>query len=170
MKVKVKVKLLSHVRLCNPIDCIPPGSSIHWIFQARVLEWVAIPFSRGSSWPRDQTLVPHIAGRCFTVWATREAPSYIHIHIYIYIHTYIYVYIYIYIHIYVPFLNIMVFQMHCIPVLQNFKLTSMKSLRKWLALGVLFHFCFIYWNLREEKLWVKKMLTKHIRDLWVEVL
>ena len=99
MKVKVKVKLLSHVRLCNPIDCIPPGSSIHWIFQARVLEWVAIPFSRGSSWPRDQTLVPHIAGRCFTVWATREAPSYIHIHIYIYTH--IYIRIHIYIHTYI---------------------------------------------------------------------
>ena len=46
----------------------------------------------------------------------------------------------------------MVFQMYCIPVLQNFKLTSMKSLRKWLALGVIFYFCFIYWNLREEKL------------------
>ena len=43
------------------------------IFQARVLEWVAISFSRGSSQPRDQTQVSHLAGRCFTVWATREA-------------------------------------------------------------------------------------------------
>ena len=43
------------------------------IFQARILEWVAMPSSRGSSWPRDGTQVSHIAGRFFTVWATREA-------------------------------------------------------------------------------------------------
>ena len=85
MKVKVKVKSLSHVRflvtrwtaayqappskgfsrqeywsgLClilwDPMDCSPPASSAHRIFQARILEWVAISFSRGSSWPRDQT-------------------------------------------------------------------------------------------------------------------
>ena len=47
--------------------------SVHGIFQARVLEWVAISFSRGSSWPRDQTRASHIAGRRFTVWASREA-------------------------------------------------------------------------------------------------
>ena len=41
--------------LCNPIDCSPPGSSVHWILQARVLEWVAKPSFRGSSWPRDRT-------------------------------------------------------------------------------------------------------------------
>ena len=41
--------------LCNPIDCSPPGSSIHGILQARILEWVVVPFSRGSSRPRDQT-------------------------------------------------------------------------------------------------------------------
>ena len=52
--------------------CSPPDSSIHGIFQARVLKWVAISFSRGSSWPRDQTQVSRRAGRCFTVWATRE--------------------------------------------------------------------------------------------------
>ena len=45
----------------------------HGILQARILEWVAIPFSRGSSWPRDQTQVSYIAGRFFTFWATREA-------------------------------------------------------------------------------------------------
>ena len=50
-----------------------PGSSVHGIFQARVLEWVAISFSKGSSWPRDQTQVFCIAGRRFTLWATREA-------------------------------------------------------------------------------------------------
>ena len=43
--------------LCNPMDCSPPGSSVHEILQARILEWVAIPFCRGSSQPRDQTLV-----------------------------------------------------------------------------------------------------------------
>ena len=51
----------------------PPGSSVHGIFQARILAWIAISFSRGSSWPRDQTQVSRIAGRCFTIWATREA-------------------------------------------------------------------------------------------------
>jgi len=50
-------------------DCSPPGSSE----QARILQWVAIPFSKGSSQPRDQTQVSHIAGRFFTMWATREA-------------------------------------------------------------------------------------------------
>ena len=52
------------------MDCSPPGSSVRGIFQARVLEWVAIPFSRGSCWPRDQTLVSCIVGRFFTSWAT----------------------------------------------------------------------------------------------------
>ena len=58
--------------LCNPIDYSLPGSSIHGIFQARVLEWVATAFSRGSSQPRDRTRVSHIVGRRFTIWATRE--------------------------------------------------------------------------------------------------
>ena len=52
-----------------------PGSSVLGILQARILEWVAIPFSRGSSQPRDQTQVFHIAGRFFIIWATREAPK-----------------------------------------------------------------------------------------------
>ena len=55
------------------MDCSPPGSSIHGIFQARVLECVAISFSRGSSWPRDRNWVSYIGGRCFTTWATKEA-------------------------------------------------------------------------------------------------
>ena len=54
------------------MDCSLPGSSVHGIFQARVLEWVAISFSRGSSQHRDQTQVSGIVGRCFTIWATRE--------------------------------------------------------------------------------------------------
>ena len=53
--------------LCNPIDCSPLGSSVHGVFQARILEWVAISFSRGSSWPRDQTQVSCIAGRLFVL-------------------------------------------------------------------------------------------------------
>jgi len=55
------------------MDCSPLGSSVSGIFQARILEWVAIPFSRGSSLPRDQTHVTHIAGGFFVVSATREA-------------------------------------------------------------------------------------------------
>ena len=57
----------SCLTLCDPMDCSPPGSSIHGISKARVLEWVAISFSRGSSQPRDRTWMSHIAGRCFTV-------------------------------------------------------------------------------------------------------
>ena len=63
--------------LCNPMDCSLPGSSIHGILQARILEWVAIPSSRGSSQLRDWTQVSHTAGRFFTVWVTREACSFL---------------------------------------------------------------------------------------------
>ena len=59
----------------QPIHCSPPGYSVHGILQARILEWVAIPFSRGFSQPRDWTWVSHIAGRFFTIWATREDPK-----------------------------------------------------------------------------------------------
>ena len=58
--------------LCDPVDCNLPDSSIHGILQARILEWVAISFSRGSSQPRDWTRVSRLAGRCFNLWATRE--------------------------------------------------------------------------------------------------
>ena len=61
--------------LSRPIDCSPQGSSVHVILQARILEWVAMPFSRGSSQSRDWTPVSCIAGRLFTIWATREAFS-----------------------------------------------------------------------------------------------
>ena len=74
LKVKVKV---SAAHLCltlgDPMDCSPPGSSVHEFSQARILEWVAVPFSRGSSLPRDRTRVSHIAGRFFTVGATGES-------------------------------------------------------------------------------------------------
>ena len=49
--------LQSCLTLCDPLDCNPPGSSVHRILQARILELVAIPFSRGSSWPRDWTCI-----------------------------------------------------------------------------------------------------------------
>ena len=71
-KVKVLVSQLCPT-LCDPIDCSLPGSSIHGIFQARILERVAIPFFRGSFQPRDLTQVSCIAGRFFTIWATTEA-------------------------------------------------------------------------------------------------
>ena len=59
--VTVEVKLFSHVRLCDPMDCTLPESSIHGIFQARILEWVAISFSKRSSRPRDQTHVSYVS-------------------------------------------------------------------------------------------------------------
>ena len=58
--------------LCDLINCCPPGSSVHGILQARIMEWVAMPSSRGSSQPRDRIHILHIAGRFSTVWATRE--------------------------------------------------------------------------------------------------
>ena len=61
--------------LCDPMDCSLSGSSVHGIFQARVLEWIAISFSRGSSQVRDRTQVSSIAGVFFTTRVTREAQS-----------------------------------------------------------------------------------------------
>ena len=59
--------------LWEPMDCSQPCSSVHGILHARILEWVAIPFSRGSSWSMHRTWISCIAGRFFTIWATREA-------------------------------------------------------------------------------------------------
>ena len=59
--------------LCHPVDCSLPGSSVHGILQARILEWVVISFSRGSSRLRNPTWVSRIVGRRFNLWATREA-------------------------------------------------------------------------------------------------
>ena len=67
-----KVKVKSCPTLCDPMDCSLPGISVHGIFQARILEWVAISFSRRSSWPRDWTWVSLLVSRRFTLWATRE--------------------------------------------------------------------------------------------------
>ena len=71
-KVKWSEVAQSCPTLCDPIDCSLPGPSVHGIFQAIVLEWIAISFSRGSSQPRAQTRVSGIVDRRFTVWATRE--------------------------------------------------------------------------------------------------
>ena len=65
----------SCLTICDPIGCSLPGSSVHGIFQAIVLEWVAISFSRESSQPRARTWVSRIVDRRFTVWATREVQT-----------------------------------------------------------------------------------------------
>ena len=76
--VKVKV-LVAKLRptLCHPMDCSLPTSSIHVILQARMLEWVAIPFFRGSSWPRNQTWVSCTA--IFTILSHQGSPKLINI-------------------------------------------------------------------------------------------
>ena len=71
LKAKMSVAQ-SCLTLCDSIDCSPLGSSVPEILQARILQWVAIPFSGGSSRPRDRIQVSRIAGRFFSVWATRD--------------------------------------------------------------------------------------------------
>ena len=68
LNIKKAYSLLSCPTLCDPMDYNLPGFSVHGIFQARILEWVAVPISRGSSQPRDRTRVSHIVGRFFTIW------------------------------------------------------------------------------------------------------
>ena len=71
----VLAQLLSHVWLFwDPMDCSPPGSSVQGIHQARILEWVAISSSRGSSWPRDRTFISCLGRQILYHWATWEAP------------------------------------------------------------------------------------------------
>ena len=72
MHVYLFAYLLSCVQLCSPLDCSKPGSSVHVISQARILEWVAMPSSRGSSQPSDQIQASRTAGGFFTIWATRK--------------------------------------------------------------------------------------------------
>ena len=77
-EINHKVSMLvtqSSPTLCDSLDYSLPGSSVCGILQARILEWISILFSRGSSWPRDQTKVSCIAGGFFTVWATGEDQS-----------------------------------------------------------------------------------------------
>ena len=73
------ITVVNRSTLCDPMDCSPPGSSVHGIPQSRLLEWVAISFSKGSSQPRDQTWVSCIAGIFFTIWATRGTLK-LHLH------------------------------------------------------------------------------------------
>ena len=73
--VYVLKSLQSCPALCHPMGCSLLGSSVHGILQARILEWVSIPFFRGSSQPRDRTQVSWTVGRFFTIWATWEAPE-----------------------------------------------------------------------------------------------
>ena len=100
--------LQSCLTLCNPVYYSPPGSSVHGILQARILEWVAMPSSRGSSSPRDRSCISCIAGRFYTTEPLAKPTCvcvcvcvcvyFIYIYIYIYIYVYIYThYIYIYI-------------------------------------------------------------------------
>jgi len=72
IKVKVLVAQLC-LSLNDTMDCSPPGFSLHGILQARIPEWVVIPFSRESSQPRDRTWVSCIVRRFFTIWAIKEA-------------------------------------------------------------------------------------------------
>ena len=74
---KEKEKSQSCPTLHNLMNCSWPGSSIHGIFQTRILGWVAISFSRGACWSRDRTQFSSAAGRLFTIWATREAHTFI---------------------------------------------------------------------------------------------
>ena len=67
----------SCLTLCDPMDCSPPNSSVHGILQARILKWVAISFSRGSSQPRDLTLISCIAGEFLLPLSYQESPSYL---------------------------------------------------------------------------------------------
>ena len=79
MRVKYRSAVVLVTQSCltrgYPMDCSLPSSSVHVIFQARILEWVAIPFSRGSSQPRNQTQVSSIPGGFFSIWATAAAKS-----------------------------------------------------------------------------------------------
>ena len=71
---RLVVQLLSRVQLfCDPMDCSPPSFSVHGISQARILEWVAISFSRASSWCRDQTCISWIGRWILYPWVTWEA-------------------------------------------------------------------------------------------------
>ena len=70
----VHTQLLSHAWLCDPTDCSPPGSSVYGISKARILEWVAISSSRGSSRPRDQTRISCIGRQILYCWSPQGSP------------------------------------------------------------------------------------------------
>ena len=94
----IKVKVKSRPTLCDPLDCSLPDFSVHGILQARILEWVAISLSRGSSRPRDRTQVSRIGGRHFNLWATREAQIFLYgkeIHTFVFCYNLVFVFIYL---------------------------------------------------------------------------
>ena len=100
------VCVCSVTKLCltplNPMDCSPLGSSMHGISQAKILEQVAISFSRGTSWSRDQTCISCISRRVLYCWATREDHLYMHIYvIYLCIYQYVYIHIHTYVSLYI---------------------------------------------------------------------
>ena len=72
-----RVFSFSHVWLCDPMDCSLLGFSVHRILQARILQWVAISFSRGFSQPSDQNLISYVIGRFFNIWAARETQCFL---------------------------------------------------------------------------------------------
>ena len=72
----------SCLTLCDPMDCSPPGSSVHGILQAGILEWVAIPLSRVSSRPRDRTHVSYLAGRFFTTKPPGRHPTMLYLKVF----------------------------------------------------------------------------------------
>ena len=78
--------------LCDPMDCSPPASSVHGISQVRILKWVAISFSRGSSQLRDWTPVSCIGRQILYHWATREAHTYLYTQTCMCVHVHIYTY------------------------------------------------------------------------------
>ena len=103
----------------DPMVCSPPGSSVHGILQARVLEWVAVSFSRGSPQCRDRTQLSHTAGRFFAFWTPREAlisnPNlHLHLHLHSCLHPIIYSHIltwtwtHIHVHLQAPLGDILV--------------------------------------------------------------
>ena len=110
--IHMHVQSLSHVpTLCHPMECSPPDSFIHVIFQARILEWVANSFSRESSPPRDRTCVSCIGRQILYHWVTWEAPCWIiwagiYLYLSIYLSISIYIYLYIYIGIYIAYPSI----------------------------------------------------------------
>ena len=77
IKYKICICAQSHPTLWDPMDCSLPGSSSYGISQARIMEWVAISFSRGSSLPRDQTHISCIGRWVLYHWAPREAPKFL---------------------------------------------------------------------------------------------
>ena len=91
--------------ICDPMDCNLPGSSAHGIFQAGILVWVAISFSRASSRPRDRTYVSCIAGEFFTA-EPPEMPIYFYVIYYIYV-SYLCVYVFMSVYVRVFYMKVM---------------------------------------------------------------